>query len=312
MIFRKYRKYKTETLIFLCVFVFFIFSFYASIETIKADSSATSVTIIADSPPPPPSGGGGGRGTIPVPTPVASVVFSGRAYPKRTITLLKDAQVAATTIADPGANFQIDLSGLSPGSYIFSIYSEDAEGRRSSLFTFPISVAQGATTKVSGIFITPTIDVDKKAVKRGDNIAIFGQSVPETEITIEINSDQPFFGKVKTDKDGVYLYNFDTSVLEIDQHFTKSKASLRGEISPYSQTVGFLVGTETIEKDNTGCGRADLNCDGRVNLVDFSIAAYWYQRPISANFALIETDRLNNDGKIDLVDFSIMAYYWTG
>jgi len=151
-------RYITKAFIIFYAFVFLISFFSSDTEKIRADSSSTSVTIVADSPPPP-SGGGGG--TIPTPPPVASMIFSGRAYPERTVTLLKDAQVAATTIAGLDANFQINLSGLSPGSYIFSIYSEDGEGRRSSLFTFPISVAQGATTKISGIFIAPTIDVDK-------------------------------------------------------------------------------------------------------------------------------------------------------
>jgi hypothetical protein len=50
-----------------------------------------------------------------------------------------------------------------------------------------------------------------------------------------------------------------------------------------------------------------MNNDKQVNLVDFSIAAYWYKRPSPpANIDL------NSDGKVDLVDFSIMAYYWTG
>jgi hypothetical protein len=53
--------------------------------------------------------------------------------------------------------------------------------------------------------------------------------------------------------------------------------------------------------------KGDSNGDGRVNLVDFSIAAYWYKRanpPASAD--------LNGDGKVDLVDSSIMAFNWTG
>ncbi|MBU2544617.1 dockerin type I repeat-containing protein, partial [Patescibacteria group bacterium] len=58
--------------------------------------------------------------------------------------------------------------------------------------------------------------------------------------------------------------------------------------------------------------KGDLNGDGRVNLVDFSIAAYWYKRTISAEFAVKESERMNGDGKVDLVDFSIMAFYWTG
>lgn len=258
-------------------------------------------------------GGGGGGGSVPPVTSVASVVFSGRAYPKSTVTLLKDAQVAATTIADSDAKFKINLTGLSGGNYIFSIYSEDNKGIRSSLLTFPISVTSGATTNVSSIFIAPTIDVDKSEVRRGDNVAIFGQSVPNSKVTIEVDSDKPIFSQTNSDNNGVYLYNLDTSPLTMEKHYTKSKAAKNGEISSFSKAVGFLVGTRNISKSaKSKCGRADLNCDGQVNLIDFSIAGYWYRRPISKEFAAIESERLNGDGEINLVDFSIMAYYWTG
>jgi len=61
-----------------------------------------------------------------------------------------------------------------------------------------------------------------------------------------------------------------------------------------------------------GPEKADLNGDNKVNLVDFSIAAFWYKRTLSADFVTIEKSKLNGDGKVTLVDFSIMAYYWTG
>jgi len=57
-------------------------------------------------------GGGGGGGTV-----ETKVNFSGRAYPRSTITLLKDAQVAATTVADATANFSVSLSNLSPTAH---------------------------------------------------------------------------------------------------------------------------------------------------------------------------------------------------
>jgi len=254
-------------------------------------------------------GGGGGGGII---QPITSVTFSGRAYPKSTVTLLKDAQIAATTIAGSDAKFQINLTGVSAGNYIFSVYSEDSEGNRSSLLTFPVGVTYGAATNISGIFIAPTIAVDKSEVKRGDNIAIFGQSVPNSEVTISVNSDEEFFNKIKTDTSGAYLYNFDTSPLDMGQHFTKSKSAMNGEISSFSKMISFAVGTKNVAKAVQEFLKGDLNGDGRVNLVDFSIAAYWYKRTISAEFAVKEKERLNGDGKINLVDFSIMAFYWTG
>lgn len=255
-------------------------------------------------------GGGGGGGGAP---PTTQVIFIGRAYPRSTVTLLKDAQVATTTISGGDAAFQITLSGLSGGNYIFSIYSEDKNGNRSSLLTFPVSVTSGVTTTVSGIFIAPTIDVDKSEVKRGDNISIFGQSTPDSEITITVSSEEDFFVKANSDKGGIYLYNFDTTQLDMGQHLTKSKVALNGEISSFSKVVGFLVGNKTVlAKPPTKFLKGDLNNDGLVNLIDFSIAAYWYKRSLSLEFKTIESERLNSDGKVDLVDFSIMAYYWTG
>lgn len=278
----------------------------------SCNGSETCSTCPADCGACPASGGGGGGGYVP-PAAETKVIFFGRAYPKSAITLLKDAQIAATTIAGADANFQISVSGLSTGNYIFSVYSEDNKGLRSSLLTFPISVTYGAATNVSGIFIAPTIDIDKSEVKRGDNIVIFGQSVPNSEITISVNSNEEFFAKTSADKNGVYLHNYDTAPLETGRHFTKSKAALGPEISSFSKAIGFDIGAKTIIKKEARQNlKGDLSGDSKVNLVDFSIAAYWHKRPVSAEFGAKEKELLNGDGRIDLIDFSIMAYYWTG
>lgn len=73
-----------------------------------------------------------------------------------------------------------------------------------------------------------------------------------------------------------------------------------------------IVAQVSASASNVACGIADLDCDGDVDLTDFSIAAYWYGQTLSADFAVIESERLNDDGQINLVDFSIMAYYYTG
>ncbi|MEK7514216.1 MAG: dockerin type I domain-containing protein, partial [Patescibacteria group bacterium] len=50
---------------------------------------------------------------------------------------------------------------------------------------------------------------------------------------------------------------------------------------------------------------ADLNCDGYVDIVDFSIMYYWFDR----NNPPKRVD-LSKDGAVNIYDFSIMAYYW--
>ena len=252
------------------------------------------------------SGGGGGGGGINLPT---IVNFSGMAYPLSKVYILKDGNMAVTTIADQAANFSVSLSGLSTNTYSFSVYGEDNRGKKSSLFSFSISVTAGTTVNIGNIFLSPTIDVDKSEVKQGDNLMIFGQSIPKNEVTISVHSAEEHFFKALSNAMGVYSYNLDTSILEIGNHLTKSKAVLISQISLDSVPASFTVGLESKIKDNNSCSklRGDLNCDGRVNLVDFSIMAYWYKKPNPpANIDL------NNDGKVLLIDFSIMVFNWTG
>ena len=53
--------------------------------------------------------------------------------------------------------------------------------------------------------------------------------------------------------------------------------------------------------------KADINCDGKIDIDDMSILLYWYR----LKGYLLKVD-LNSDQRVDLGDFSVMAYYWTG
>lgn len=253
-------------------------------------------------------GGGGGGGGDPISIP-ATVNFSGKAHPMSTIYILKDGRIAVTTIADPGANFYVSLTGLSTDTYNFTVYAEDFKGRKSASFSFPVYVTSGTTVNIGNIFLSPTIDIDKTEVKRGDNLIIFGQSAPNSEVTISIHSLEEFFFKTPSNSFGAYLYNLDTSILEYGDHQTKSKVALLSEISSYTNPLPFIVGDVNKEKEEVFCSLliGDLNCDNRVNLVDFSIMAYWYKK---SNFP--KKVDLNKDLRVNLIDFSIMAYHWTG
>ena len=253
------------------------------------------------------SGGGGGGGEeINLPT---IVNFSGMAYPLSKVYILKDGNMAATTIADQAANFSVSLSGLHTNTYTFSVYGEDGKNRKSSFFSFPIYITEGTTVNIGNIYLSPTIDVDKDEVKKGDNLLIFGQSMPQKEVVISVHSDPEYFFKVISNTTGAYLYNLDTSILELGKHETKSKNTLENQVSLYATPVPFIVGAESKPKNFTACSllRGDLNCDNHVNLIDFSIMAYWYKRTNPPQIV-----DLSGDGKITLTDFSILAFNWTG
>lgn len=250
--------------------------------------------------------GGGGGGTPTLPT---IVNFSGMAYPNSKVTVLKNNVVAVTTIADPSAKFSTAINNLEPGTYSFSVYGEDSNGIKSLTFSFPVFVTQGTTVNIGGIFLSPTINVDKSEVRKGDNLIVFGQTVPNAQVNIVFHSDQEILKQTATGVTGLYRYTMDTTPFDYGGHNVKSKTVIEGDVSAISAEVPFIVGLISKLKDTQACGilRGDLNCDGRVNLVDFSIMAYWYKRispPANVD--------LNGDGNITLVDFSIMVFNWTG
>lgn len=292
---------KTILLIILCAFAI---NSYAQSESVIVNVSANV---------PVPSSGGGGGGGGGSSSSNTSVSFEGRAYPLSKVVVLKDGQVATETIAGPSGRFSVSIGNLSSGNYNFSVYGEDEDGRKSSLFSFPIFITSGANTEVTDIYVSPTIGLDKKQVKQGDNIAIFGKASPNSNITISVNSPVEFFKYTEADEDGVYLFNFDSSPLEMGQHSTKSKSALDNLVSSYGRVLGFSVGSENIfAGDDEIFMIGDLNNDGRVNLIDFSVAAFWYKKTLSDDMIQKDIDHLNSDAKVDLVDFSIMAFHWTG
>ncbi len=296
-----------KNIVFLIIFLLFTPIFVYGVDIVVNDN--ISISAIVSSNIAPPGGGGGGGGGGGVNPPQTVVNFSGMAYPLSRVFILQDGVIVVNTISDPGANFSVSVTNLSTGNYTFSVYGEDAKGRKSQSFSFPLYITSGTTVNIGNIYLSPTIDIDKSEVKKGDNLAIFGQSVPSSDITISVHSDPEYFFKIKSNTNGVYLYNLDTAILELGKHQTKSKSAIDTRVSSFTSPLSFLVGNETKVKEEVLCStlRGDLNCDNHVNLVDFSIMAFWYKKTnIPAKVDL------NNDTKVTLVDFSIMAYNWTG
>ena len=280
-------------LLLILILIFFPILGFAQLPPVE---SQISVTVTVPAPPLP-----GVPALPPAPT---KVIFEGRAYPKAFLTLFKDGRVAATFFAENSGLFKRELTGIAGGIYTFGIFAEDTEGRKSVTLSFTISILAGTTTTISGIFISPTISISATQVERGDEINIFGQVFPESQVHIFISSPE-IVKETVADPQGNWAYKLDTSPLEEGEHRVRVRALIGGgEQSPFSQTLSFLVLRRGVL---TGRG-ADLNFDGRVNIVDFSILLYfWGQKEPANRFA-----DMNFDGIVNIVDFSIMMYWWTG
>jgi len=254
-----------------------------------------SVTIEEEVPPPPPTPTGAPY------IPPTKVVFEGRAYPDAILTLLKNDRVTATFSAESSGLFKKELTGIREGTYTFGIWAEDTEGRRSVTQSFTIDLVRRVTTTISGIFIPPTIELSLTRVGWGDKVNILGQVFPESQVNIFISPGE-IVKEITASLEGKWLHQLDTSFLDEGEHNVRAKAFFGdGEQSPFSQTISFLVLPPK-------CKGADLNFDGKINLVDFSILLYFWHSISPEN----RCADINQDGIVNIVDFSIMMFVWTG
>lgn len=274
----------------------------------QSNSQGVGVSITIEStsppPPPPPPGGGGGGSITPTPTPTfANLVVKGKAYPGAVVTILRSGAVAKTLVAGSDGSFEAELSGLPSGIQTFSLYAEDSNGRKSVTISLTLNLIANTTTTVEGLIIPLTIAISSSTVNQGQPLFVFGQSVPESDINLFIQSTE-FVKKASTAKSGAWRYELDTAPIAIGDHSVRAKAQIKtGEQSEFSETKFFRV-VKSGAHAAPGTCLADLNDDNRADITDLSILLYNWGVPKNARADY------NKDGRVDIIDFSILLYYW--
>ena len=245
--------------------------------------------------------------------PITAVQFTGFGYPNSELTLERNGTFLATISTDSNAFFDL-LIEMDPGTYTFSIYGEDADGRMGPVFNISVTLTSGATSTITGIFLGPTIEADKTSVQIGDTIIFSGITIPNSNLNLFITSEAVDSHAIISDSNGFWSKSLiaGEDLLTLGNHEARARTtSDGGDISEYSNSLIFIV-TEADEPPPTDpceySSPADLNCDGYVNLIDFNILMYYWEQNQPAN---IRAD-INRDGIVNIIDFSIMMFYWTG
>jgi hypothetical protein len=160
-------------------------------------------------------------------------------------------------------------------------------------------------TTISGILLSPTIEISSKEITKGETLNFFGQAFPRSTVKVFVSPESLVFDASPL-ADGKWNLKLDTNLLKEGKHFVQAKAiSFDGYQSPFSQKIYFSV-LPMVPK--VVCKGADLNFDGKVDLFDFSILLYFWEQKKPEN----PCADINTDGIVDLIDFSIMMYYWSG
>lgn len=249
------------------------------------------------------SGGGGGKDVAFGDTQIS---INGKAYPNVTVTVLIDSVSVGTVRTNSKGEFTFNTDA-EPGTASLGFWATDSAGTKSLTLSTTFDVTQGAVTNLNGILIPPTIRAEGVTVNPGQIITFKGQTVPNATVEISIDNGKKFL-TTTADISGNWTAPFDTSTVSVNTHTAKARFSiglnaLKTE-SIYGTAISFFVGVEGKATSNS-----DLNRDGKVNLIDFSILIFWWGTPGGNSNPPAD---INQNGKVGLEDFSILLFNWTG
>jgi cysteine-rich repeat protein len=254
------------------------------------------------------SSGGGSRGGGGSNEDFGDTLISiiGKAYPSVTLNFLLDTESVGTVRTDSSGDFEFSTEA-SPGTATLGIWANDDQGVRSITLNNTFDVTQGAVTNLNGVILPPTISVDSQNVNPGDVISVFGQAVPGNLVELHVNNSEIVATTTST-QDGDWSIEFDAGRVSIAEHILRARSvvgnpPLTSE-SSFSTSLQLFVGV-----DGQASTPSDLNRDGSVNLIDFSILIFWWG---TAGGDSDPPADINNNGNVGLEDFSILLFNWTG
>lgn len=256
------------------------------------------------------SEGGGGFETTDdaYPSGDAKVIINGYAFPGAKVVALVDGVPAETGTADGTGKFAVTLDAIAKGVYSFGVYAVDARNVKSSTFSTTFTVIGGRTSSLSNVNVMPSILVTPDPVDPGQALTISGYSLPNASITIENQHDKTTASKktftATSGSNGSWSIEVDTGGFITGTYKVRARATQSGGVSTgFSDYTFYGVGEEATTLN------ADLNRDGNVNLIDFSILLFWWGTDGGDSNPPAD---INRDGNTSLTDFSILLFQWTG
>ena len=271
-------------------------------------SSSASTTPAPPTPPAPATTGGGGVGGGNF-LGKADVTFTGSTFPLGAVTLLKDNKIEFAFTTDVSGSYSVLRYGYERGPQSFSLYGQDAKGRKTSTYTGTMYPIANTNNLAGPIYLSPTISITSSTVEPGALVRVEEMASPNlaVEVFMEKQGGTGESSIVRSSATtlvtGAWFAELPTSGLSRGTYQVKARtiASERDQ-SIYSPLA--YVGIGEAPSPDFGL-RADLNKDKKVNLVDFSILLFnWKTGDPVAD--------INQDGDVNLIDFSIMLFQWTG
>lgn len=261
------------------------------------------------------SSGHGGVGPFPDGSDLlyrSTVTVSGWAPPLSTVYVLMDSKQIKETQAQSDGSFSAKADSLERGTYTFTAYAMDPQGRKTAPHSETLDVSAATNNYISEIVLSPTISLLDDSINPGEDARLVGEAVPGSTIEImliaksksnEIPVTKTYIASTTRPSSGSWTFTIPALDTQRGTYFIKARAThVNDSESEYSKPISLGVGEQA---SGDLSNRSDINKDDKVNLVDFSILlSAWGQTEGDAD--------INEDGRINLADVSILLFNWTG
>jgi hypothetical protein len=219
---------------------------------------------------------------------------------------LLDAVTVGSVLSDNDGDFQFSVEA-EPGTATLGIWTTDRNGNRSITINNTFDVTQGAITNLTRIIVPPTISVANQNVDPGEVITVSGQAVAGATVELHIDASLRI-ETVRANSAGDWSFSLNTATLSIAEHTLRAK-SIVGT-PPLALESGFSTSLQLfVGVDGQSTQPSDLNRDGLVNLIDFSILIFWWQTTGGDSNPPAD---INQNRNVGLEDFSILLFNWNG
>lgn len=259
---------------------------------------------------PNPGGGGSSGGDS---LHLAGAMISGYGPPGSLITLLKDGVTVGRDTAGGDGAWSGVFEDMDRGTYTFGAYATDARNLMTRTYSATITLRSNTVNSISGVLLAPTVAAPATSITPGSEVVISGATAPNALVSVALRprgSRAPSATRTATSTsfgNGIYQSTLQTAGLPTGVYEIVSRSELPAlGLQSDEAIVNIGIGVElTPAETTTNAKGADLNGDGKVDLVDFSILIFnWNTTNVVAD--------INKDGTVNLTDFSILIFNWTG
>lgn len=264
--------------------------------------SVTATVPSADATPGAPAGSTGSPGAQSSFT-GAGVVVQGQSYPGSAVEVRFAQFPPREVFAGPDGSYKIDFPIVVAGAYPLTVSAIDGAGMMSASRGLRVLVLSDARTTIDGFHLPPTLYLDKLSVRPGDSLGVSGYGRPGAAVVILLGT-QLLPETFVVGANGVWRGSVRIGALPLTSHTLRARHI---DDAVFSRIASVRIGVRTILADRSTARilAGDINKDGKVNLVDFSIIAFWYGKKDIPSMV-----DLSGDGRVTLIDFSILAYEW--